>query len=305
MLNNLSTLPYTVKSRISEDLASNLLSNEFPILFEVLHTCYLMKDERFKNRFKIYRHSNIEHHYYAQLAKSEKNGLKKAFLKIEAQRLKAFEPIIEHANLILAVNTSDLAYFKSRYPKLRSEYLPSFHPNDTIHIHEGKGRYVLYHGNLSISENYLAAGWLTDHVFSKLQAPVKIAGLNPPAFLKTVVAQHSNIELIENPDDKVMKQLIESAAVHALYTEQATGLKLKLLNVLYSGRFVICNSAMTEGTGFSSSNDLTICDTPAGFIKAIGQKFSVAFTTEDNAHRAKSLEPFSNFKNAELLAGFL
>ena len=46
----LSFLPYTVKSRLSEDLATNLLSNDYPIIFEVLHTCYLLRDERFKTR---------------------------------------------------------------------------------------------------------------------------------------------------------------------------------------------------------------------------------------------------------------
>ena len=40
LLANLSYLPYTVKSRQSKDLEKNLLMNDFPILFEVLHTAH-------------------------------------------------------------------------------------------------------------------------------------------------------------------------------------------------------------------------------------------------------------------------
>jgi hypothetical protein len=305
LLKNFTSLPYTVKSRISGELATNLLTNDHPILFEVLHTCYLLKDERFKNRFKIYRHSNIEHDYYNHLAKAEKNNLKKAFLRIEARRLKKFEPIIEFADLILAVNTTDLAYFKTQYPTVRSEYLPSFHPNDEVKIKEGKGDYILYHGNLGISENYLAAGWLIENVFGKLKFPVKIAGLNPPSFLKEQIALHPTIELIENPSDERMQELMTNAGVHALYTEQPTGLKLKLLNVLHSGRFVVCNTAMLTGTSIGNSNELDICDTPDQFIKVITQKFDSFFSKENIKNRAKILENFSNQKNAEKLLGFI
>lgn len=290
---------------MSEELAKNLQLTDDPILFEVLHTCYLMGDPRFKKRFKIYRHSNIEHDYYAHLAKAEKNILRKLYLKIEAERLKKFEPVIANADLILAVNTSDLAYFRNNYPKVHSEYLPSFHPNDEISCKEGRGDYVLYHGNLSISENYIAASWLTEHVFSKLKLPVKIAGLNSPSFLKELIAAHKNIELIENPDEEKMRSLVADAGVHALYTAQGTGLKLKLLNVLYSGRFVICNSNMVEGTGFTNSHHLSICDTPEQFISAIDEKIELPFSKEDILERAACLKNFSNQINAGKLLSFL
>jgi hypothetical protein len=123
----------------------------------------------------LYRHSNIEHDYYNELAKTEKNGLKKVFLKIEAQKLKWFEPIIKQANLILAVNQKDANYFKEKYPSVETQYLPSFHANGKIDIKTGTGDYILFHGNLSISENYEAALWLIKNVFSKIENRVVIA----------------------------------------------------------------------------------------------------------------------------------
>ena len=51
-ISNFSLLPYTVKSRPIKELKRNLLKNNFPILFEVLHTCYLLKDFEFLERKK-------------------------------------------------------------------------------------------------------------------------------------------------------------------------------------------------------------------------------------------------------------
>lgn len=305
LLNNLSSLPYTVKSRISPGLEQNLLKNDYPILFEVLHTCYLLDSPKFKNRFKIYRHSNIEHDYYNHLAQSEKNFLKRFYLRMEARKLQHFENVLKYADLILAVSQSDLMYFKKQFPKVKSEYLPSFHPHNTITIKEGRGDYILYHGNLSISENYRAAEWLVEQVFSRITFNVKIAGLNPPEFLTALCSKYSHIELIASPTEEKMRALIENAQVHALYTEQATGLKLKLLGVLHSGRFIFCNSKMLEGTDIKSSESLAVCNTSDDFLKAIGLCYEQAFTPHLIEERRQQLSHFSNKKNAEKLISLI
>ena len=66
---NFSLKPYIVASRMSAQLVENLLNDDFPILFEGLHTCGFMADKRLKGRFLIYRESNIEHQYYFHLFK--------------------------------------------------------------------------------------------------------------------------------------------------------------------------------------------------------------------------------------------
>lgn len=304
-MNNFSGLPYNVKSRISAELTKNLLSNDYPILFEVLHTCYLLSDPRLLKRLKVYRHSNIEHDYYKHLAKSEKKLLKKIYLKLEAGKLKNFESVINHADLILAVNECDVSYFKDKYPKVKTEFLPSFHANNIVSIKEGKGDYVLYNGNLSISENYSAVNWLLNNVFHKINHKIKIAGLNPPEFLVTEIKKHQHIELIANPDDKTMSDLIENAHIHVLYTEQATGLKLKLLNVLHTGRFVICNDKMIEGTGLKANESLVICNSPQDFISQIESILQKEFTFQLITERKSQLDKFSNQKNMEKLLGLL
>lgn len=300
-LSNLSLLPYTVKSRQSAELEKNLLSNDYPILFEVLHTCYLLNDERFRARKKIYRHSNIEHEYYMELARSERSPVKKLFLKTEAFKLKRFEKILSAADLILAVNQKDTAYFKQNYPAVGSVYLPSFHTNEAVSGKEGRGDYILFHGNLGISENYEAAAWLIDHVFSKTSHRVIIAGLNPPGFLTEKCRNISNIKLEANPEADRMDALIREAHVHALYTAQPTGLKLKLLNVLFAGRFVVLNDNMISGTGLTEGHSMAVADSPAVYVQNINDFFTLDFSEEDIKERAQQVAAFDNKLNADRL----
>lgn len=262
----ISTLPYIVKSRISNELKSNLLANDFPILFEGLHCCFLLDDKAFNNRFKIVRNHNVEHNYYNQLAKVEKGAIKRKYFKTEAKKLKEFENIIENADLCLTVSNADLNYFNKMYPTNKFIHIPCFHPNEDVKIRSGKGNYVLYHGNLSVAENHNAAEFIIQHLFNDIKIPLKIAGLNPSGNLIQLINKFDHISLIQNPNDKEMIDLINNAQINLLYTNQATGLKLKLLNVLYNGRHCIVNSKMIEGT---SLNELCLVEDDSVKLKKL------------------------------------
>jgi hypothetical protein len=252
-INQLSSIPFIIKSRHSEQLITNLLKDEYLILFEGLHTCYFLNDKRLLYRFKIYRESNIEHEYYAHLAKSENNLVKKMYFLLEAKKLHNFQKQLINVDLMLVVSTADRDYLHSQFPTKKVEYLPSFHAFDEVKIKEGKGDYILYNGNLQVAENIKAVEYLIKNVFSKIKYPVIIAGLNPNAEIYNWIKPYTHIQIKANPSEAEMQILIEDAQIHCLYTHQATGLKLKLLNVLYSGRFCICNEDMLAGTNLQTS----------------------------------------------------
>lgn len=299
--NQFSLLPFNVKSRINKVLKQNLLKDNYPILFEVLHTCYLLNDPNLKNRKKLFRHSNIEHDYFLELAKGEPSFLKKIYLKIEAFKLKRFEKQITDVNCILSVSEKDLLYFKKHYPNTPSVYLPSFHGFDEIQCKPGKGNYILYHGNLSVSENYNAAMWLIENVFSKITQPVIIAGLNPPKHLTEQIKKHPHITLKQNCTEEEMQTLIVDAHIHCLFTGQGTGLKLKLLNVLYSGRFVIANNSMLTGTPLSAA--CQIANSSSEYINALNSLISKEFTEEEIEKRKTLIASMDNAEKTKKLIG--
>ena len=58
-----------------------------------------------------------------------------------------------------------------------------------------------------------------------------------------------NISLKSNLSTNKIHTLIKEAHINVLYTNQNTGIKLKLLNALYLGKFSIVNPLMVDGSG--------------------------------------------------------
>lgn len=292
----LSLTPYIVKSRVATDLKTNLLKNDFPILFEGLHTSFLLNDKAFKERFKIIRATNIEHDYYSYLAKAEQHFFKKIYFSIEAWKAKKYEPVVQLADLILVVSKTDELYFKEEYPNVKTVFIPCFHSGEEITIQRGKGNYVLYHGNLGVPENEAAALVICNEIFNTLDIPLIIAGLNPTKKLTSTINKYKNIQLVSNPTESEMQELIAHAQINLLYTHQPTGLKLKLLHALFNGRFCLANATMLSGT---TLNDLCeVADTYEAFKAKITELFQqeIAVETVTN-HRKVLLKNYFNQEN--------
>lgn len=301
---SLGIRPYIVQSRKSKELIQRLEKDNYPILFEGLHSCYLLSDERLKGRKKIYRESNIEHQYYYHLFKAERNLLRKLYFVSASLKLLLFQRILKHATLMLVVSQDDTEYLQRKFRSQRVIYLPSFHANEEFSALPGKGDYALYHGKLSVSENQEAARFLIEKVFSELDHKLVIAGLDPPDHIIRLAKTYPNVELVSNPDDESMSNLIRNAQVNVLVTFQPTGLKLKLLNTLYQGRFCVANPEMLAGTGLCR-----LCEVARGIDQLkekINQAFSKEFDVAEVENRRKILEKnYSNQAKAERLINLI
>ena len=165
---------------------------------------------------------------------------------------------------MLVVSQKDTIYLKRQFKNNKVFYLPSFHQNNKVTAIPGKGDYVLYHGNIEVPENTRAAEYLINEVFSGLDSKLIIAGMNPPENIKKLGRKYNNIEVVSNPDDEKMFDLIKNAHINLLVTFQATGLKLKLLNTLYNGRFCLVNDKMLNGTRL---DDLCVIGNNASELK--------------------------------------
>jgi len=196
---------------------------------------------------------------------------------------------------LLCISPNDNYYFDRKYG--HSHFIPAFHPFNEIKSKTGRGKYILFHGNLSISENIQAVEYLLTNVFSKITHPVIIAGKNPTARLAKKISQYSNIQLVSNPENEQMETLIQDAQISLLPTFQDTGLKLKLLASLFSGRFCIANTLMIHKTGLEHLCHLA--DTPKEMIDRVNELFYQEFTSEEIEKRKLILEnTFSNRNNA-------
>lgn len=298
----LNSIPYIVKSRISESLIQNLLKDDYPIILEGLHSCGVLLDKRMAGRKIFVRAHNVEHDYYQYLAETEKSFRKRTFLRMESAKLRRFEPILAKASGILAISQKEYEYFKQKYDNVY--LIPAYDGFDKVDIMEGMGDYVLYHGNLEVSENYNAAGFLINEVFKGSDVKLKIAGMNPPKHLVACAEKVPNVELIVNPDDEQLQNLISNAQINILVTAQSTGLKLKLLNALYNGRYCVVNDKMVEGLDVEG---LCYVANTADEMKAVvADLMSKPFDAEKIAHRKSRMDDFySSSRNTDKLVELL
>lgn len=291
---SLQRLPYIVTSRLSNELMENLQKDNYPILLEGLHCCGVLLDKSMAGRKVFVRAHNVEHDYYRLLAKSERNLYKKLYYSMEAVKLRRFEKILDKASAVFAISNNDFEYFRSRYENVH--LIPAFNGFSDVNVVEGQGDYVLYHGRLDVAENYDAAEFLITKVFSRLDVRLKIAGMNPTERLVALAAENQNVELIPDPDDSTMQQLIRNAQVNVLVTAQPTGLKLKLLNALFNGRHCLVNSKMIDGLNI---NDLcVVADSADEFVEAISILMTMPFNSEDVEKRRNGMDTFYNASDA-------
>ncbi len=247
----LKGLPYTVASRNSKELLRGLIKDNEPILFETLHTTRWIEHPAFFGRKLLFRESNVEHDYYRHLAKLESGFIKKAYLLEDARRLEEWERVLRSATTFLNVSLEDQIYFRKHFPEPIHDWIPPFTPFDEVNVGAGGGEFVLFHGNLAVQENAVVAFRLLDLWNNHTHLPpLIVAGRNPSSSLLSKAT--ARVSVVPNPSEAHLNDLISRAGWNLLFTPQPTGIKLKLLNVLFNGGRILANSKMVHGTALES-----------------------------------------------------
>jgi glycosyltransferase involved in cell wall biosynthesis len=292
-----SILPYTVVTRNSEKLLENLTKDNHPIFFDGIHTAFLLDHPYLSARKKYVRVHNIEHSYYASLARFERDPLKKVYYSFEALKLRRFERVLACADALFTVSDTDQEYFEDRYHN--AEMIPSFHPCDTIESSVGSGEYIIYHGDLSVNENALVAEFLISKIFAQLPYRCIVAGKKPPMRLFTQARAHRNVIIVPDPDNEKMDELIRNAHINILFSIASNGLKLKLLVALFSGRHCLVNNNIIKGTMLGPA--CTVEDSATGMVDKIKDLMNMPFTLRLKEERTALTEIYTNEYNSRRL----
>lgn len=292
-------LPYIVNSRADKELLQNLLKDDHPVLLEGIHCTYFLFTGEL-NKKTFVRFQNVEFEYYQQLARNETSVFKRLYYKIESRLLKKYEEGISQKAVFLGINKKDIDTYQTLFNAPDVEYLPAFLPATSVSSKEGRGDYCIYHGNLSVIENENAVVWLCSRVFDQLNIPFIIAGKNPSEKLKKAAGAKKNVSLVSNPSEEKMNELISNAQINILPSFNSTGIKLKLLNSLFTGRHCIVNKQAIDGTVLGSL--CHIAETGDEFKAAIQHLFDKPFSQSEIEKRSNLLkEEYNNKTNAEFL----
>jgi hypothetical protein len=292
-------IPFIVKSRGNDDLIKNLKSKKIPILFDGLHTTYVLSLTTFVGH-KIYvRAHNVEHSFYDGLFKSETNGFKKMFYKEERKKLKKYEEILKKVDGIFSISPYEQEYFLRNYGK-KSHYIPAFHDvSEKKQSLSKKGKIILFHGNLKVAENMAAAIFLIN-IFKETSFNFVIASsFENKTVLKSISATN-NITFKKLTSDEDLHVLFKQAHINVLTSFQKTGIKLKLINALRQSRFVIANDFIMDDTGLETI--IEKANSKKEFLQKTSMLFNRDFSEAVMKERAEKLTDIHPLKSAKKMA---
>ncbi len=295
--------PYIISSRINMRLIENLNKDNYPIILEGLHCGGLIPFVNKEKRKIIVRVHNNEEAYYTNLFKAESNIFKKIYFAFEKYQLEKYQRTLLPDILYACISEKETNYFKSELNLKKSFHLPPFVAWPEVNCKEGLGEYCLYHGNLAVSENEIAANYLIN-IFSKLSATLIIAGNDPSNHIHQKLKKYGHIKLVKNPALHELEALIKNAQINILPSFTETGIKLKLLHALFQGRHCIVNEMMIAGTGLS---DLcTIINDESEMNEVVYKLFGKELTADEIETRRLVLKQhYDNKLHAEKLIQYL
>jgi hypothetical protein len=298
VLSSLSFTPHIVNSRRSANLLFNLLQNDHPILFEGIHSCYFLNAPELKNRIKIVRIQDIEPDYYFNLYKNSKNFFYRLFYKLESIRLKKYEKILAHANVMIPLNEKHKEYYEKLFPEKKIVILAPFSAYTSVEIQEGKGSYALFHSNLTEADNKKAAIFIIKEVIKDTKVPFIIAGKDPDTELKHLCKERK-VKIIANPSNERLDDLIRNAQVNVLISFMPCGSKIKIYPALYHGRHCLVNSNMIRGSVLSEV--CHISDSGQSLMNRLLYLMQQPFTKEEVKQREVVLSEISSQKKATII----
>ena len=139
------------------------------------------------------------------------------------------------------------------------------------------------HGDFSTAENDAAALYILREVAPHWKHRTVLAGKRPSAELSDAASSLRHVKIVPNPSISQMNELIANAQVCLLNATQPTGMKLKLINSLCTGRHIVASPAVVTGTGLADLCHMAV--KPAEWVTLTETLMKDVFTQEMRERR--------------------
>lgn len=252
--------PYSVEIRKSKELLKNIESIDAPVFFEGLQTSGIAK--YIKNKACYLRLHNNEEAYYKGLSQSEENFIKKLVYYLEGLKYKFYQKYnFGIFNTVFCLSQKEFNEVNQKTANV--SLIGIFHGNTHVQNIEGRGKYFLFHGDLSISDNRKALYTVID-VFKKLKEyTLTIASDKATSKIRKNIQNYKNVQIVPIKNQGNLNSLFYNAQANILLSYQKSGTKVKLFNTLFNSRFTIINDNITDDPNLiqfchliKSTNDL-------------------------------------------------
>jgi len=242
----------------------------FESLFTLLYARLVTQNSDAK---RIYRSHNIEHHIWDLKSKNEKSWLRKAYLKIQASRLKKEElSLWNHVDDIASISSTDSGFIKDHCITQTHTLGFSIKTKNSSNSSNEKTKSVdFFHiGAMDWLPNKEALEWLSSSIWPMFNATHKgfslhLAGksmIMPSPYQKlkacVVHGEVSNAEVFMQAHDIMLVPL-----------KSGSGLRIKIIEGLALGKCIIGTSKAFEGIEVETFNQVIIANNTKEFVDAM------------------------------------
>ena len=268
---------YHVKRFISKDFSAKLRDILQEEEFDVVHvesvflTPYLPLIRKYSNAPVFLRAHNVEHLIWKRVAQSERNPLKRSYLKHLSLTLRAYE--CEHVNEydgVIPITNKDATVLRELGCRKPMEAIPfGVQPADVASVSVEPN--TLYHlGSMDWMPNQEGVQWFLDKVWPKVhqmlpQLTLYLAGRKMPEEMMNLHVEGVRV-VGEVPDAMAF---MASKQINVVPLLSGSGIRVKIIEALSAGKVVVTTSIGAEGINYTDGKDLLIADTPDQFVEQL------------------------------------
>jgi glycosyltransferase involved in cell wall biosynthesis len=226
---------------------------------------------------RVLVHHNVESDLFAQRAASDRHFLRRAFLGLEARKMRAFERRMgPRFGVHIACSAGDAATLSTIMAGVRVCVVPNGVDLEHFSLPDQPHREsleVVHIGGLNWTPNLLGVEWLIEKVWPHVRTAVPSARLTLVGRSGDApVAQWQAVNGVncigEVPD---VRPFFAGAAVSVVPVHVGGGTRLKILNAWAMGTPVVSTTKGCEGLPGRNEEHLLVADTPALFGEAIAR----------------------------------
>lgn len=248
------------------------------------------------------RAHNVEYVIWKRIAEKESNPLKKWYLKLQSERLAAFEQNAwQQCDVVMAISKDDEAAIVKDVPSAKTIVVPAgmdiarknantnYNPLDMCFI-----------GAMDWMPNIQGMEWFVEEVMPTLKTSfpeiqVTVAGKKTPGSF--MMLQSENLHPVgEVPD---AKEFILQHGLMIVPIISGSGIRIKILDGMALGKAILATTIAAEGLGLTHGENILIADTAAEFVEQTQRCLndpSYARKIGEKAHRFA----YDNYRNASI-----
>lgn len=268
---------YHVKRFVSNDFAARLRKILDEEEFDIVHvesiflTPYVPVIRKHSKAKILLRAHNVEHMIWQRIAKSERNLLKRKYIKHLSLTLRAYE--CEHLNDydgVLSITDTDAQTFREMGCRKPIVSVPfGIIPEGAPQV-EAEENTLFHIGSMDWMPNQEGVKWFLDKVWPEVhmrmpQLTLYLAGRKMPSELTNM--EMPGVRVVGEVPDAMY--FIASKQINVVPLLSGSGIRVKIIEAMSAGKVVITTSVGAEGIKYTNGHDLLIADTPSQFVEQI------------------------------------